>query len=157
MASIGVKCPNCNATLMMDSEKRVQFCPFCGAEYPKEETIYDYSRSVLKHNEEVRQQVVKEEGKRNKHFWIGYLLFALVFAAAIYFGVVAPHNSRVAKLEAIAQEIRQDIIDGNLDAALVKTSQLRLDDDFSGDENRKWDRQREELQALIKQKQKESK
>ena len=157
MANIGAKCPNCNATLMMDSEKRLQFCPFCGTEYPKEETIYDYSRSVLKHNEEVRQRVAKEESRKSRYGVIGLILVMLVLATAIYFGVVAPHSSRVAKLETLAQEIRQDIIDGNLDAALVKTSQLRLDDDVSSDENRKWDRQREELQALIKQKQTESK
>ena len=152
-----VKCQNCGAMLMQNEEKSVLFCPFCGAELPKEEGAYDYSKFVLKHNEEVRQRMVEEEKKSDRRQWLIFLAIFAAFGLAIYFGVVHPHNIRVAKLEATLQEVYTDINEGRYDEAMVKVQSIRVEKEGWFDERySRWENQRKDLIRLIEQKQRES-
>ena len=149
------KCTNCGAMLELNSENRIYFCPFCGVKIPIEQDhddkMIDYSKFVLKHEEEVRRQKVKEKEKNDKPFMIlGViaLIGVLAFFAVIYGG----HYLRVYQLEQLVAEIQEDIVAGRLDEASVKVTRVRLNDDYSSKETYEWNQQREALEKLIREK-----
>lgn len=149
------KCTNCGAMLELNSENKIYFCPFCGAKIPvpqdHDDKMIDYSKFVLKHEEEVRKQKVKEKEKEDKST-TRILVGMLIFVAVIFGIVIGRHLIKVANLEKLTAEIQQDVIEGRYDEAAIKVTRIRLDDDWSHEETWKWDQQREALEKLIKQK-----
>lgn len=141
---------------MQDTERAILFCPYCGVSIPQEKNaldkILDYGKFSKEHKEKVRQNKVREENAQNKKFWILTAICVAVFALVIIFAVGRPHYARVHALEELVKEIEADIIAGDYDAAEVKVNRVRLDDDYSDDENRKWDKEREYLIKLIREK-----
>ena len=82
------------------------------------------------------------------------MLIFLGLFAAIFFGIKSENQEKAAKnnnLETLVIEIKQDIADGNYDAALLKTNQVRLKDGGSAEEEAKWDRERETLIKIIEE------
>ena len=152
MQTKDLNCPNCGAILKQDSDHRYLFCPFCGVEIPKEENeMIEFSKYVLKHEEEVRQRKVAEKAQedRSSH----RLLIGLIIGLLLIFGFVSGrHYYQVHQLNQLVIEIQEDIVAGRYDEASVKVTRVRLNDGFSGEETYKWNEQRKELEKLIKQK-----
>lgn len=142
-----MKCTNCGASIE-DDNGRLNFCPYCGSALPKQEDPNEFTKFVIQHDEKVRQKKVKESNQG----LLGLLAMVVVLALIYVFAFTIPHNRQVAELEALVIEIQNDIIEGRLDEAEVKTTRIRLDSYDSGSERRKWDNQRKELEKLIKQK-----
>ena len=151
-----MKCPDCGASIIQDNEKAILYCPYCGANIPQQkdalDKILDYRRFSKEHKEQVRQQRVKEENADTKKTLIVIACVAVIFALVIIFAVGRPHYARVQELEKLVQEIEADIIAGNYDAAELKANRLRLDDDYSSDQTKKWNDEREYLLKLIQEK-----
>ena len=79
-----VKCQNCSANLETDSENHLKFCPYCGTEIQIDETAFDHEKFVLKHEEEVRQQKVKEKAEEDRKALI-YIGLTLLFCAGLLY------------------------------------------------------------------------
>ncbi len=148
-----LKCPACGALLKSDSGRAIAFCPYCGAEIKQEKSdldkILEHERFKKEHEEKVRQQKVKESDQSDKRIFIGLGAAAVAIVLLIMFTVVLPHRIRAGKMESLSKEIQQDILADRLDEAWVKTTQLRLDDGYSSDENKKWNDIRKDLQRMI--------
>lgn len=91
------------------------------------------------------------KAKRNKKKMIiaGIGLAVCAVIAAIYFGLVRPHQNKEKELEIIAQEVREAIEKGDYDAALVKANRLHMDDNYSSDSTKRWNEEREGYLAII--------
>lgn len=155
-----MKCPSCGGAVMLDSDKAIMFCPYCGAKMPQKQDALD---KILKHaenkqqfEEEVRQRKVREgieaEKRQKKSSAKGLLIVALALIAigvVIFFGIRGENNSE-AELKALVTEIQADLEAGNYDVALFKTEQLHWPhSDTVGIE--RWDKQRESLVKVIKE------
>lgn len=73
--------------------------------------------------------------------WIG------IFAIILLPGKIMEH-----KLEAIVEEVKEDVAAGNYDAALIKANGLRFDASIDEDRAKQWDEQREDLIEFINEK-----
>lgn len=155
-----LKCPACGGTVMIDNDKAIMFCPYCGAKMPQQQDALD---KILKHaenkqqfEEEVRQRKVRESieaEKRQKKSSAKGLLIVLIALIALgvvtYFGIQG-ENSSENELKALVTEIQADLEAGNYDVALFKTEQLHWPHgDTVGIE--RWDNQRESLVKVIKE------
>ena len=97
----------------------------------------------------------KNKGKK-KWTVIGIIAFAMI--PIIFFGsAFIRYRIKDRKLEATVVEIQQDIENGNYDAALVKANTLHMDVDWSSESEQYWNKEREALIDLIKQKISETK
>ncbi len=153
-----LKCPACGGTVMLDSDRDVLFCPYCGAKMPQKQDALD---KIMKHvekkqhfEEEVRQKKIHEnieaEKRQRKSSAKGILLAVVALIAisvVMFFGIRGENNSE-AELKALVTEIQADFEAGNYDVALFKTEQLSWPhSDTVGIE--RWDKQREAFVKVI--------
>ena len=54
------KCENCGASLQIDTENAMKFCPYCGNIVKAPDSKIEFEKYKMKHEEQVRQQIVKE-------------------------------------------------------------------------------------------------
>lgn len=151
------QCPGCGSILQDDPESLVITCKNCGSTITKTEQT-DYIVKMKTENRiaqiENRKMAMAEREQEHQHkssksWWLIMAVITVIFAAVIIFTVVLPHSNKVKELERLVIEIEQDISNGDYDTALVKTNRVRLDDDFSSDENEKWNKEREYLIEMI--------
>lgn len=149
-----IKCTSCGATLRLSGKDKIQFCPYCGAafELASQETIENQTNIKNQINVRISRVTNKKGENDNSDKWMVAFLIVLLLIFTIF--AILPHVSKNRQLEALAAEIRTDIIEGRYDEALVKTTNLRLEDGFSSDDTRRWDRERNELINMIKEKKK---
>ena len=67
------------------------------------------------------------------------------------------HNELTEQLTELDKQIEDDILNGNYDAALLKTNRLRMDDGWSNESEAAWTEKRETYFAIIEEKQREGK
>jgi len=155
-----LKCPSCNGTVVLDSDKAVLFCPYCGAKMPQQQDALD---KILKHSEkkrqfeeEVRQRKVHESieaenrQKQRSDRGLLYAVLALIAIGLIVFFGIRGENKTEAELKALVTEIQGDLEAGNYDIALFKTEQLHWPHGDT-DSQKRWDEQREALKEVIRE------
>lgn len=100
---------------------------------------------------------LKHQNKGKKKWTvIGIIAFALI--PIIFFGsAFIRYRIKDRELEATVVEIQQDIANGNYDVALIKANTLHMDVDWSSESEQHWNKEREALIDLIKQKMSETK
>ena len=154
------KCPACGGAVIIDSDKAIMFCPYCGAKMPQKQDALD---KILKHvenkqhfEEEVRQRKVREgieaENRQKKSSEKGLLIaiVALIAIGVVFFFGIRGENNSEAELKALVTEIQADLEAGNYDVALFKTEQLHWPHgDTVGIQ--RWDKQRQSLVKVIKE------
>ena len=154
-----LKCPACGGNIMMDQEKAVLFCPYCGAKMPQKQDALDkiirHKEQTQRFAEEIRQQKVQEkiaaedrQRKNSAKTIIGALIILVAIGFVILFGIQGENRSE-QELKALVTEIQADLEAGNYDIALFKTEQLHWPHgDTSGQE--RWNSQREALIKVIR-------
>ena len=155
-----LKCPACGGNIMMDQEKAILFCPYCGAKMPQKQDALD---KIIRHKEkaqqfaeEIRQRKVSEkiaaedrQRKNSAKVLIGVLIALIGIGFVIFFGIQGENRSE-QELKALVAEIQADLEGGNYDIALFKTEQLHWPHgDTVGIE--RWDSQREALANVIRE------
>ena len=155
-----LKCPACGGTVMIDEDKAILFCPYCGAKMPQKQGVVD---RIIKHrqqtrqfDEQVRQRKVQEkieaeerEKKSTAKVLLGCILVLIAIGIVVFFGIQGENNSE-AELKALVAEIQTDLESGNYDVALFKTEQLYWPhSDIDG--QKRWNKQREGLIKVIKE------
>lgn len=153
-----IKCENCGANMGIDTDNAMRFCPFCGNEIKIREDFVDLAKYAIKHNEAVRQQIVKEkreDSKRNnKTFIIEITCFILIL---VVFGYLLTRVDPDMKCERLVEKVQQLIIDGKYDEALLEAQKIRVNKEGLIDERyNRWENQRKDLIKLIEQKKKEA-
>ena len=121
------------------------------SDFAKIESIYSFKKREI---ETYRENLRKKEKKSHTITVILVIILMAGIATAVFFGIRGERQAKVTKnnnLESIVVEIRQDIADGNYDAALLKTNKVRLKDGDSAEEEAKWDREREMLVKEIEE------
>lgn len=155
-----LKCPACGGTIMIDEEKAILFCPYCGAKMPQKQDALD---KIIKHKqhtqqfkEQVRQKKVqekieaeKQDNKTSFKVLIVCFLVLIVLGAVISFGIQGENKSE-AELKALVAEIQTDLEAGNYDIALFKAEQLYWPHSDTDGQNR-WNKQREGLVKIIQE------
>lgn len=150
------KCENCGATLQIDTENAIKFCPYCGYALKLPEDMVDLAKFAMKHEEAVRQRKVEEKRKDDKRIWmiIAIPFIVAILAVSIYFIV---RGNGDAKVDQIAVEVQQLIMDGDYDTALVKAQLIRVEKQGIFDDHyNKYENLRNDLIKLIEQKKRES-
>ena len=108
---------------------------------------YEYKRFKMLHKSE-------EERSGRRALWMVSAV-ALLFFILFFGGASCSHNMHVSELERIEAEVQADITAGDYDSALMKTNQLRLDDHYSDEQTRSWDKKREMYIDIINEKRRE--
>ena len=147
-----IKCENCGAIMQTDTENELRFCPYCGYAMEMPEDIVGLAKFQMKHEENVRQQKVKEQKETDKHIMIGLAVFfgLVILTVAIIF---ISRGNTDAGLERTVAEVQQLIIEGNYDEALIRAQTIRVQKDGLFDERySRWENQRKDLIKLIEQK-----
>lgn len=109
---------------------------------------YEYKRFKILH---------KAKGERSNTRFAFMIIVLMALPCVLYFGGVScSHNTHVSELERMEAEVQADISDGDYDSALMRVNQLRLDDGYSTEQTRSWDKKREMYVDIINEKRRES-
>lgn len=115
------------------------------ADFLKIENIY----SAKKHEIDALREELRRKSRRSNigmAILMGMLVLIMIVITSV--GYLQERQEKITKndqLETLVVEIRQDMAEGNYSEALLKTNKIRLKDGSSSDEEKKWDRQREDL------------
>ena len=115
------------------------------ADFLKIENIY----RAKKHEIDALREELRRKSRRSNigmAILMGMLLLIMIVITSV--GYLQERQEKITKndqLETLVVEIRQDMAEGNYSEALLKTNKIRLKDGSSSDEEKKWDRQREDL------------
>lgn len=162
---VPMTCPNCKATIEIDTTKDFCFCTYCGTKILVND---DSTRTVninakidhryterneteierIKSNERADIRKFKAKENDNKSSLIIFIVMAaLVVIGGVYLGLSGSkaHKEQVAHFEQLSQEIAQDIEDGNYAEARLKANQIHYTANYRSGEEEKWDEVRETL------------
>lgn len=115
------------------------------ADFLKIENIY----RAKKHEIDALREELRRKSRRSNigmAILMGMLVLIMIVITSV--GYLQERQEKITKndqLETLVVEIRQDMAEGNYSEALLKTNKIRLKDGSSSDEEKKWDRQREDL------------
>lgn len=153
-----IKCDNCGANMKTDTDNAMRFCPFCGNAIKMSEDYIDLAKYTMKHNENVRRQIVKEnqekEKRNNKQTIIEIICIILIIIAC---GFLIAHVDPNRKCEQLVEKVQSLIIEENYDEAMLEAQKIRVEKRglFDSQYDR-WENQRKDLIKLIEHKRKES-
>lgn len=172
-----LKCPACGADLDPTGRIDVMYCEYCGTKILLDGQDADTLKAKVdvekvnakKHliseiNETVRRKHVidaEQAEKERKDSWktllpaLGLLLICLVFVFSSTGKSEKKSQQQVSVLEQTVVEIQQDIDAGRYDEALIKANGLYYTANYSSDEEKRWNNQRESLIKLIEEKKSE--
>ena len=178
-----MKCPACGGTIEVDENRDSCFCSYCGTKvYIDDEAqrieitkninyhkTYTDEAKIRKIESEERMQESKfavEQEKRKAKIWSTLAIVFIVLACVI--GYVISFNSyfdskkeasdrQEQELQAIVDEVMQDIEDGNFDEAYIKAERIRYTENWSSEIEDKWDATRKEIIEQIEKAEKEAK
>ena len=178
-----LKCPACGGNIEIEQDKEYCFCIYCGTKiYINDGTqkievnkninyhkTYTDEAKIRKIESEERTQERKyaadrEERKSKKWAALGTVL--IVIACVIGYFVLfdgyldsekAASDRQEQELQAIVDEVMQDIKDGNFDEAYIKAEKIRYTENWSSEIEEKWDATRKKIIDQIKKAEKEAK
>lgn len=148
-----MKCENCGANLKAD--RRTQFCPYCGEAVMlpgmDREMEIDFEKYKLNHAETVRKRVDRSDAIRT--------ILIIILMIVIPFLAVIPLSffDEDARMDRMASEVQQLILDGDYETASVKVETIRVEKkSLIDDHYNKYEALRNDLKKLIEQKKRES-
>ena len=177
-----LKCPACGGTIEIERNRDSCFCSYCGAKvYVDDEThrveitkninyhkTYTDEAKIRKIESDERMQERKyaearEERKSKRWSALGTVLIVLVCVIGYfvlfngYFDSEKEASDRQEQeLQAIVDEVMQDIKEGNFDEAYIKAEKIRYTENWSSEIEDKWDATREEIIEQIEKAEKEA-
>lgn len=172
-----LKCPACGASIEVERNRDSCFCSYCGTKvYVDDEThrveitkniryhkIYTDEAKIRKIESEERMQerrfAAKEKERKSKarSALISTLLLLVVtvgcfiFLDSILDSEKEASDRQEEELQAIVDEVLQDIEDGNFEEAYVKAERIRYTADWSSEIEDKWDATRETVIEQIEE------
>ena len=166
---VSMTCPNCKAQLEMAEDHLMACCPYC-----EQKLIFDFQgvdkvlvekertrRHKVKREYDIREKELDFEQKQKKEKKEGVSIFfsfiGVVVMLGILWGVVfvtndfrdKKHESKLAVLQDIVEQIDDAILQEDYDKALLLTARLYLDDGYSEEEAAAWDAKRESYVLII--------
>lgn len=162
-----LKCPACGGTIEIERNRDSCFCSYCGTKvYVDDEThkveitkninyhkTYTDEAAIRKIESDERiqeQKIVAEREKRKSERWsvLGTILIMLacVIGLFVWFnGKKDASDRQEQELQAIVDEIMQDIEDGNFNEAYIKAEKIRYTENWSSEIEDKWDATQKEI------------
>lgn len=172
-----MKCPECRANLEK-KDREYFFCEYCGCKIvlddEKQEININKNINSTKSSSHIRHyineaEVIKARAKAKERK--GNNIFTIVFLTFLVFGIFAFFMTldadlkesekrsieQEAQLEALVNEIMQDIEYEDFDAAYVKANSLYYTENWSSEIEDKWDNTRKAILKEIEEAEKERK
>lgn len=147
-------CTSCGALLELDNKNGdILFCPHCGKKTIISNEDIRFEKFKMRFNEEVREKKVAEDEKDNKRLW-KHLLILLLIASIYPLKMTIQHSKEINRLNTLVIEIREDIVNERYEEAQAKIASVRLMDNYSSEESKKWEETRKDLEKLLKEKRK---
>lgn len=177
-----LKCPACGGTIEIEGNRDSCFCSYCGAKvYVEDEALrveitkninyhktYTNEAKIRKIKSDEQMQKLKyaaEREERKSKKWSTFGTVLIVLACVIgYFTLFNGYfNSekeasdlQEQELQAIVDEVIQDIEDGNFSEAYIKAEKIRYTEGWSSEIEDKWDATRKEIIEQIEKAEKEA-
>ena len=173
-----LKCPACGASIEVERNRDSCFCSYCGTKvYVDDEThrveitkniryhkIYTDEAKIRKIESEERMQeqrfAAEQKARKddNRSVLVYMLLLLVVFAIAVgcFLFAKGASDRQEEELQAIVDEVLQDIEDGNFEEAYVKAERIRYTADWSSEIEDKWDATRETVIEQIEEAEKQA-
>ena len=148
-----MKCENCGANLK--ANRKTRFCPYCGEAVvlpgADREMEIDFEKYKMDHEEIVRKRISRSDTTKTVLAIILMIILPfLAFAPLTYF-------SEDARMDRLASEVQQLILDGDYETASVKVETIRVEKkSLIDDHYNKYETLRNDLKKLIEQKKRES-
>lgn len=173
-----LKCPACGGTIEIERNRDSCFCSYCGAKvYVDDETHrVEITKNINYHktytdeakirkiesDERIQEQKIvaeREKGKSERWSARGTVLIVLACVIGLFVsfnGAKEASDRQEQELQAIVDEIMQDIEEGNFDEAYIKAEKIRYTENWSSEIEDKWDATREEIIEQIEKAEKEA-
>ncbi len=177
-----LKCPACGASVEVEKGRESCFCSYCGTKIYVDDEVhrveitqninyhktYTDEAKIRKVESEERmheREYAEKRAERKDKKWsaLGTVLIVLVCVIGYfvlfngYFDSEKEASDRQeAELQAIVDDIMQDIEDGNFDAAYIKAEKIRYTENWSSEIEDKWDATRKEIIKQIEKAEKEA-
>lgn len=177
-----MKCPACGGDIEIDENRDFCFCSYCGTKVHVDDgthrveitkninyhKTYTDEAKIRKIESEERLQerkfAAEQEERKNKK-WKTLGLVLVVLACVIGYFVLfngyfdsekAASDRQEQELQAIVDEVMQDIEDGNFDEAYIKAEKIRYTENWSSEIEDKWDATRKEIIEQIEKAEKKA-
>ena len=177
-----LKCPACGAGIDVEQKQELYFCPYCGSKiylddgverterteninyhktYTDEAKIKDIEAKERMNNKQLQEEREDRRRKENsKIIPVAALCLLLVVAMVFMWGTFRAakmeSDRQEAALQAIVEEVMQDIKKGEFASARIKAETIYYTEEWSHDIEEKWDNTRKELIKQIKAAEKEA-
>ena len=132
--------------MQFESDRKIISCPYCGAIVKEPETALD----LEKFREKTRRQNEARDNKKDIIIVIILGVIAVTIFLLAYVHEIGPHYQRMHQLDAIIEEIYDDIANNDYDSAAIKVTKIRLSDGYSDDDEARYENIRKDLEELIK-------
>lgn len=178
-----MKCPACGGDIEIDENRDFCFCSYCGTKVHVDDgthrveitkninyhKTYTDEAKIRKIESEERLQERKfaaEQEERKSKKWKTFGIVLAVLACVIGYFVLfngyfdsekAASDRQEQELQAIVDEVMQDIEDGNFDEAYIKAERIRYTENWSSEIEDKWDATRKEIIKQIEKAEKKAK
>lgn len=178
-----MKCPACGGNIEIDENRDSCFCSYCGTKVHVDDgthrveitkninyhKTYTDEAKIRKIESEERLQerkfAAEQEKRKNKKWKTLGLVFVVVACVIGYFVLFngyfdsekAASDRQEQELQAIVDEVMQDIEDGSFDEAYIKAEKIRYTENWSSEIEDKWDATRKEIIERIEKAEKEAK
>ena len=158
---VPMTCPNCKASIEVDTTKDFCFCTYCGTKI----FINDDSTKTININTNINHQYIERDEARikeadahekielaklnsnNKQKKTAIIIGALlILISIVVFSIVKMNDTKQNRyFEQLSQEVLTDIENGNYSSARLKANQIHYTADWSAESETKWDAVRETL------------
>ena len=184
MKTYQLKCPSCGADIVLEGNRSFCFCTYCGARvYIDNGTHKVEITKNINHNKTYRDEakirkiefeermqeriLLEQQKERRRKRWSAVGTFIVVIACIIGFFYIynswgnffdsEKENSDLQEqeLQAIVDDVLQDIENGNFEEAYIKAEKIRYTENWSDEITEKWDATREETIEQIKKAERE--
>lgn len=177
-----LKCPACGGTIEIERNRESSFCSYCGTKvYVDDETRrVEITKNINYHKtytdeakireiesaermQERKYEVECEKRKSNKWLTLGTVLIVLACVIGYFVSVNGYFDSQKEasdrqeqELQAVVDEVMQDIEDGNFDEAYIKAEKICYTENWSSEIEDKWNAIQKEIIKQIKKAEKEA-
>ena len=163
-------CPYCKQKLMMDFE----MLAWVLAEKEKTKRVIEHEQNKTRRSIEREEHITlrkkmeydynarekASERKSNTFVKVVPYIFAAIIGVllpVLYFGSeIKKHEERVEYLQQLELEIEEDINNEDFDSAFNKANRLVLDDNYSSEETKTWEKRRKTIIKTIEEKKRET-
>lgn len=173
-----LKCPACGGTIEVETNRDSCYCSYCGTKvYVNDETfraeitknanynkIYIDEAKIRKiesdermHERKLNMECEERKIKKWSSIIINIVIFSILIACVAWFNSIKEaSDQQEQELQAIVDEVIQDIKYGDFDEAYINAEKIRYTADWSDDIEDKWDSTRKEIIKQIEKAEKEA-